>query len=86
MPLYVCSKCKAVENTALGHFWASNMRKRYKDGGPPLCSECHSGKWHDKFPKEIATTQVIKEIGEYHFVHTGDIPDVCPKNPCAIMP
>ncbi len=49
MPLFACSKCNAVENTALGEYWS-----RIKD---PLCSECSSlcgGKWHGRFPKERA--------------------------------
>lgn len=43
MSLFVCEKCKCVENTALGKYWAEKEK---------LCSECAFGKWHDKFPKE----------------------------------
>jgi hypothetical protein len=48
MSLFKCSKCGCVENTALGEFWP---KWRTKDW---LCSECATGKWHGKFPKENA--------------------------------
>jgi len=45
MPLFVCDKCKCIENTALSPiYWFEQKR---------LCSECHKGKWHGKFKKEI---------------------------------
>ena len=43
MPLFACQKCQTIENTALGHYWAEKEK---------LCSECATGKWHGKFPKE----------------------------------
>jgi hypothetical protein len=48
MPLYECSKCHAVENTALTNFWMDLGKDR-----PPLCSACDPdiGKWHGKFDK-----------------------------------
>lgn len=48
MPLFNCEKCGAVENTALGAYWGRKHQKQ-----PELCSECHTGKWHGKFPKEF---------------------------------
>lgn len=49
MPLYECSKCHAVENTALTNFWFHHFHD-----GPQLCSECDPeyGEWHGKFPKQ----------------------------------
>lgn len=47
MPLFMCSRCHCVENTAVGNFWNSRAA--------PLCSESHTGKWHNKFPKKPAT-------------------------------
>lgn len=49
MPLYECSKCHAVENTALTNFWW----KTNGEGAPALCSECDPGigVWHGRFPK-----------------------------------
>lgn len=49
MPLFACSQCHAVENTALGEYWHSKAK-----GKPVLCSECSTGKWHGEFPKEFA--------------------------------
>ena len=45
MPLFVCNnpKCRAVENTALGHYWGEKEK---------LCSECATGKWHGRFLRE----------------------------------
>ncbi len=49
MPIFECSKCKTMENTALGHYWDRAPFKK-----PPLCSECANGKWHGRFPKRTA--------------------------------
>ena len=46
MPLFECSQCGCVENTAVGNFWSSRNK--------PTCSECAFGKWHGKFKKESA--------------------------------
>lgn len=46
MPLFHCSKCKVVENTALGCYWYEKAK-----GKPVLCSKCGKGKWHDRFPR-----------------------------------
>lgn len=65
MGVFVCDECNAVENTALGHFWAKDLVK-FKDSsknGKALCSECtpeeyldgrstKKGKWHGRFPKK----------------------------------
>lgn len=47
MPLFRCSKCDCVENTALGEYWGRPEK--------PLCSECseiRGNRWHGQFPKE----------------------------------
>ena len=46
MPLFKCSKCGAIENTALGNYWMPNRERE-----PVECSECADGKWHGKFAK-----------------------------------
>lgn len=46
MPLFKCSHCGCVENTALGSYWPNPHSA--------LCSECATGKWHGQFPKETA--------------------------------
>ena len=51
MSLFVCSQCRAVDNTAVTNYWTRPK------GSPPLCSECDPkiGKWHGKFSKEEFT-------------------------------
>jgi hypothetical protein len=50
MPLYECSACPCVENTALANYWWGHVHNEK----PALCSECDPGigKWHGEFPKE----------------------------------
>lgn len=88
MPLFVCDKCKAIENTACGHYWGMDGKNWWKDqslAGLALCSECmpteysdgsknkDGGKWHGRFPKEIATTARIDEMGRGHFKYTAGL-------------
>lgn len=51
MPLFVCEKCKCIENTALCDYWSALV-----EGTPKLCSECDPeiGEWHGVFEKEVA--------------------------------
>jgi hypothetical protein len=50
VPVFKCSKCGCVENTAVSHYWTREK------GTPPLCSECDPaiGKWHGRFEKRSA--------------------------------
>lgn len=53
MPLYECTNCHAVENTALNpNYWFDV----HHDKKPALCTECDPqvGKWHGKFPRVAA--------------------------------
>jgi hypothetical protein len=56
MSLFRCSKCGAVENTAVSRYW---LRK--EDGNDGLCTECDPkiGKWHGIFPKELAAGKYL---------------------------
>lgn len=63
MPLFICTKCNAIENTALGQYWPTVGKD-----SPALCSECLTGKWHGRFPKEIATPQTIAKNGRERFM------------------
>lgn len=49
MPLFECTNCHAVDNTALAGYWV----RVYLDEQPALCSECNPaiGKWHSQFEK-----------------------------------
>ena len=61
MPLFECSKCHCVENTATANFWAEVLG----DGKKPLCSECNPniGKWHGHFEKRHID-DYIRQFGE----------------------
>ena len=60
MPLFMCTKCGCVENTALGHYWVP----KFKDGGQPVeCSECHTGQWHGRFDKRSADGYFVDNQG-----------------------
>ena len=50
MPVFECTNCHAVENTALSEYW----RQVHMEKKPPLCSECNPaiGVWHGKFEKK----------------------------------
>lgn len=63
MPLFECSKCGCVENTALGNFWAKLGTRRQ-----PLCSECSFGKWHNGFLK-INAKQEGYYKDNFGFIH-----------------
>lgn len=55
MSLFVCDKCRAIENTALAGFGASKAR---------LCSECSTGTWHGRWPKRMATAEELRRRKE----------------------
>lgn len=67
MPIFKCSSCGCVDNTALTRYWI-----RKKDD-PKLCSECDPaiGKWHDKFPKRLAIVVGYK-LGADGFLYHSD--------------
>lgn len=61
MPLFRCTKCGCVENSAYGYFWMAKLEQK-----PPLCSECDPeiGEWHGKFEKRSAVGQVVTSDGQ----------------------
>ncbi len=60
MPLFPCSKCGCVEDTALCHYWSARLRQT-----PPVCSACDPTivKWHGEFPQESARNWTNDERG-----------------------
>lgn len=52
MPLFKCSQCGGVDNTALTNYAVRTTC----EGKPALCSECDPeiGKWHGRFPRRPA--------------------------------
>jgi hypothetical protein len=67
MPLYICDSCYAIENTIQGNYFEFFMKAVKKTS----CSECLNGDWHNLFPKQIATLEIIKGTGLENFVHLG---------------
>jgi hypothetical protein len=51
MPLFPCTKCNCIEDTALCHYWSARLRQT-----SAVCSACDPAiqKWHGEFPKESA--------------------------------
>ena len=47
MSTYICEKCGTIDNTALSGYWGNLMNKEQK-----MCSECNTGKWRGRFPKQ----------------------------------
>lgn len=73
MPLYRCSKCGCVENTAMSNYW------RAADKAQALCSECDPaiGQWHGQFPKRSAVGMLIDQNGHLwsrETVEAGQLP------------
>jgi len=62
MPIFKCSKCGCVENTATSRYWLRNFRD---PNDLPLCSECDpvTGRWHGIFPKMSATGYLLGNDG-----------------------
>lgn len=58
MPLFECEECHCVENTATGRYWGQKHKAL-----PVLCSECHTGEWHGRFPKQPAAGMLIDQDG-----------------------
>lgn len=60
MPLFECTKCGCVENTACCNYWSRKIDKK-----PALCSACDPdiGKWHGNFEQRPATGMLIDQGG-----------------------
>lgn len=54
MPIFKCSKCGMLDNTAISGYWARQM-----DSLPALCAECNPeiGKWHGEFERVTPESQ-----------------------------
>lgn len=59
MPLFECSNCHCIENTACCGYWVREKNT------PPLCSECDPeyGKWHNMFEKKSAVGMLVGSDG-----------------------
>lgn len=69
MPCYICEKCGAIDNTAVGGYWRNHIRKE-----PKMCSECNFGKWHGRFEKKYWYEYgTIKELIEMEDRNNGSM-------------
>lgn len=61
MPLFKCTTCHHVENTALSNYWVAV----HVDKSPALCSLCDPGigVWHDGFPRKPACGMLVDDAG-----------------------
>ena len=66
MSVYICEKCGAIENTALGGYWQNHLNYQI-----PMCSECNTGKWHGQFEKEYWDDYGKEELLRLEAQHNG---------------
>ena len=61
MPLFRCSSCGWVENTASSNYW-TNV---HFEGNPPVCSACDQaiGQCHGQFPQRSAIGMLVDQNG-----------------------
>lgn len=57
MPLYECSECGTIENTATGDYWIQHLDAGGGAEFKPKCSECLTGIWHGVFEKRNAKAE-----------------------------
>lgn len=91
MPLFKCTGCGCVENTALSGYWGQQLdcadAEGHVTGFEPKCSDCNPeiGQWHDRFPKRGVTGYKLgadgflykpeEMIGSNRFTHTTIVGD-----------
>lgn len=66
MPLYMCSQCGTVDNTALGGFWRQQLSALSTgESHKPLCSACDPtiAKWHGEWTQKSAEGYVQDRQG-----------------------
>ena len=76
MPLFCCSQCGCVENTAMSNYWQA------VDKSKALCSECDPAikQWHNQFPKRSANGMLVDQNGHLWSQETivaGRLPTSC---------
>lgn len=68
MPIFKCSKCGMMENTAPSHYWTR------ESGSPALCTECDPeiGRWHGFFERRPPGPELVE--GPDGFIYHRDDP------------
>ncbi|HLH92043.1 MAG TPA: hypothetical protein VKX28_26725 [Xanthobacteraceae bacterium] len=72
MPLFMCTKCGCVDNTALAEYWnqerdwlAATANAVARPRFEPQCSQCLTSRWHGQFPRKLAEGYVSDQRGRY---------------------
>lgn len=61
MPIFVCTTCRTIENTALvDSFWSQlqAFRRSEVQELAVICSACETGEWHGRFPRVTYTLEI----------------------------
>lgn len=70
MPLFVCDKCHAIDNSACGgNYWDRLLKDGLKEtSGMILCAECRTGIWHNQFAKRTYQPGDEKRSGGIEYI------------------
>ena len=65
MPIFECSKCHCVENTACSNYWTQVHPMEGEEAQEPLCSACDPeiSKWHGMFDRTPAKGFILMSDG-----------------------
>lgn len=67
MSTFLCARCGAIENTATSDYWIDTM-----EGKEPICSQCKTGTWHNRFKRVHWSEYGIGEILRAQKLNQGD--------------
>jgi len=61
MPLFACTQCLCVENTAVSNYWRDTCEDK-----APVCSQCdlEIGAWHGRFYRRSAVGMLVDNRGQ----------------------
>jgi len=66
MPLFTCSQCENIDNTATSDYFIQVYVKKQK----PLCFRCLYNKWHNHFQERKVTTEELLKGNIIYFEHS----------------
>lgn len=68
MPLFVCDKCHAIDNSACGGNYWDRLLEKDESKFVVQCAECYTGTWHGHFPKRIYVKGDEKRDGGIDYI------------------
>ena len=68
MSIYICEKCGTIDNTAVSGYWIN-----CRNNEPKMCTECNTGKWHNKFPKKNWKDYGVEKLLELESYNDGSM-------------